>query len=597
MITIKNIFSLLTTTEQRHGLVLLGMILIMALLDAVGVASIMPFVAVLGNPDVIETNRWLAYVNDWLGYENSNDFLFFLGIVLFVTLVGSIAFKALTQYAILRFSHMRNHSLACRLFKGYLGRQYSWFLNRHSADLGKTILSEVGQVVNDVLMPCMELLAHGIVALFLVVLLLLVDPVLASTVIIVLGGFYLIIYISVRSYLSRIGTDRLESNRERFQIAQEALAGIKEVKIFGREDAFLNRFAWPSLRFARHKVNSHVAGMIPSFALQIIAFGGMLVIVLYLLRSTGDLGTALPLVALYALAGNRLLPALQMIYQSLTRLRFGIPAMEALRKDMQEIEQGREAVPSISADSKVPGRLISLRSVSFTYPGAQALALNNLCLEIPVQSTIGLVGTTGAGKTTTVDLILGLLFPEKGGLFVDDAIITPSNVRSWQNVLGYVPQQIYLADDSVAGNIAFGIDPGDIDYQAVERAARIAELHSFVSKELPRGYKTMVGERGVRLSGGQRQRIGIARALYHDPAVIIFDEATSALDNITEKAVMTAVNKLGGQKTIILIAHRFLTVRNCDIIYLLEWGRVVGKGTYEELLENCGKFRAMAGKN
>jgi ABC-type multidrug transport system fused ATPase/permease subunit len=468
-------------------------------------------------------------------------------------------------------------------------------LHRHSADLGKTILSEVGQVINDVLMPCMEIVAHGIVALFLITLLVVVDPVLAVAVLTVLGGVYFIVYLLVRGYLSRIGADRVASNRERFQIAQEALGGIKEVKIFGREKAFLDRFRGPSLRFARHKVNSHVAGMVPSFALQIVAFGGMLLLILYLLKTTGDLSRALPLVAVYALAGNRLLPALQMVYQSMTRLRYGMPAMESLRQDLLNIDENwsKESTPPIEA--LVPRRMISLNSVSFTYPGGHKPALRNICLDFPVETTVGLVGVTGSGKTTAVDLVLGLLYPDQGNLLVDGIAITADTIKKWQKSLGYVPQHIYLADDTIAANIAFGIPPDAIDLGAVERAARIAELHTFVTNELPDGYMTMVGERGVRLSGGQRQRIGIARALYHDPAVIVFDEATSALDNLTEQAVMTAVHNLGGVKTIILIAHRLLTVRKCDIIYILHQGDVVGKGSYEHHLATNEQFCAMAG--
>jgi ABC-type multidrug transport system fused ATPase/permease subunit len=206
---------------------------------------------------------------------------------------------------------------------------------------------------------------------------------------------------------------------------------------------------------------------------------------------------------------------------------------------------------------------------------------------------VGIVGRTGAGKTTVVDVILGLLSPQKGQLLVDDRLITTNNKRAWQRRLGYVPQYIFLIDDTVAANIAFGVAPSQVDLEAVERAARIANLHSFVTEELEQGYATLIGERGVRLSGGQRQRIGIARALYHDPDIIIMDEATSALDNITERAVIEAVNNLANRKTIVIIAHRLTTVRRCDDILLLEHGRVVAKGPYDELKGNSEQFREM----
>jgi ABC-type multidrug transport system fused ATPase/permease subunit len=243
-----------------------------------------------------------------------------------------------------------------------------------------------------------------------------------------------------------------------------------------------------------------------------------------------------------------------------------------------------------------PGRSISFNSVTYTYPNAERPALKELSLKIPVRSTVGIVGKSGSGKTTAVDVILGLLRPATGCLRVDDSDIVPDNLGSWQGSLGYVPQQIFLSDDSISANIAFGRPRESIDHEAVERAARTADLHDFIVGELPEGYDTIVGERGVRLSGGQRQRIGIARALYGNPHVLILDEATSALDNVTEEVVMDAVHRLGGKTTIVLIAHRLTTVRDCDHIFILEQGELVGEGTYEDLIANHPRFRALAGE-
>lgn len=613
MSTYRKILSLLTPRERRRGCLLLCMILIMAVLDTVGVASIMPFMSVLGNPGVVETNRWLNMAYSRLGFSDPKTFLFFLGAVVLTALVVSIAFKALTQWALLRFTHMRNYSLSCRLFQGYLGRPYTWFLNRHSADLGKSVLSEVQQVIVNVFTPAMQLLAHGTVALFLITLLIVVDPFLALVVALILCGAYFLVYMTIRRYLSRIGTDRVAANQERFQVAQEALGGIKEVKIFGREASFFSRFTGPARRFSRHQANSQIAAQMPRYILEMVAFGGILMIALYLFRSHDHFNRVLPLLAVYAFAGYRLMPALQNVYQQLSKLRFGLPALDALYKDNLEL-QGNEPLSKGPLPAPLaPRTAITLKDIYFTYPGAHAPVLKALDLHIPARSTVGLVGATGSGKTTTVDLILGLLIPQSGQLLVDEkpivhnpaqrsatrynqqsTINNQQSIRSWQRALGYVPQFIYLADDTVAANIGFGIPPGDIDMDAVIRAAKIAELHDFVTGDLQKGYKTLVGERGVRLSGGQRQRIGIARALYHDPDVLIFDEATSSLDNLTEKAVMKAVHNLGKAKTIILIAHRLTTVKDCDLIYLLEHGKLKAKGTYEELMEQDAGFRKMA---
>jgi len=594
MPALRKILYLLSPGERRRGYLLLCMILIMAFLDMVGVASIIPFLSVLGNPEVVETNRWLFLVYDRLGFTEPRNFLFFLGLVVFVVLVFSIAFKALTYWAMTSFTLMRVHSLSCRLLQGYLGRPYTWFLNRHSADLGKSVLTEANLVVHHVMVPCMHLIAHGTVALLLIILLVLVDPPLALMVALILGGSYFFIYVILRRYLTRIGSDRVVANRQRYQVAQEALGGIKEVKIFGREDSFFSRYINPSFRFARHQANSNIAGMLPRYFLEMLAFGGILLIAMYLFRTHDSFSRILPILGVYAFAGYRLMPALQNVYQQLAQLRFGLPALDDLYNDILEFEQNQTTTRDLLAETLFPKNAISLENIYFTYPEAQLPTLKNINLEIPANTTVGLVGGTGSGKTTTVDIILGLLTPEKGRLLVDDTPINADNVRSWQQALGYVPQHIYLADDTVAANIAFGVTPEEVDMEAVQNAARIAELHDFVIQEMPYGYDTLVGERGIRLSGGQRQRIGIARALYHDPKVLVLDEATSALDNVTEKSVMQAIKKMQGERTIIIIAHRLTTLSKCDRIYLIDHGEVKAQGTYDELMENNDQFKKMA---
>ena len=589
------IIELLSPAERRRGYLLLAMITVMALLEVVGVASIMPFMSVLANPEVVETNAHLNAVYNALGFEEPRSFLFFLGWVVFAALVLSTGFKALTTYALVRYTQMRNYTLSKRLVAGYLHQPYDWFLNRHSADLGKSILSEVGQVINGTLIPLMQLIAHGAVVIALVGLLIAVDPWLALVAMASLGGAYALIYLSLRGYLDRIGRDRVVANRERFETVQEAFGGIKEVKVAALEGAMIHRFDGPAKRFAHHQASSQVISLMPQFALQIIAFGGILVLVLYLMAARGGFQQAMPIIALYAFAGYRLMPALQNVYANLSKLRFADAALNTLYNDFTRL--GPDSQGSLSRQCPVPlgvNNAIELDHLRYSYPGAERPALRNLTLTIPARTTIGLVGATGSGKTTTVDIILGLLTPGAGTLKVDGTPITVDNVCAWQRNIGYVPQHIYLADDTVAANIAFGQPPERIDQAAVERAARIANLHDFVVSDMPQGYATRVGERGVRLSGGQRQRIGIARALYHDPEVLILDEATSALDNLTEQAVMEAVHNLGHRKTIILIAHRLTTVRECDTIFLLEKGELKGQGSFDELTVANERFRAMA---
>ena len=442
--------------------------------------------------------------------------------------------------------------------KGYLNQPYSWFLNHHSADLGKSILSEVGGVVGGSLGPMLNLIAQGLVTIALLILLLIVDPMLALIVGIVLSASYGLIFKFVSGLLARTGKERLKVNEERYMAMIEAFGAVKEVKVSGLEQTFVMRFAKPALIFARHQASASVIAQLPRFGLEAIAFGGMLLVILYLMAQSGSFANVLPIIALYAFAGYRLMPALQNIYVALTSMRYSGPALEALHKDITSPQSNSEGVKAPTIELN---QTIKLKNILYRYPNSNEPAIKDISLSIPAKSKVGLVGATGSGKTTMVDLILGLLHPQKGTLEIDGQVITEQNRRTWQRSIGYVPQQIYLADDSVAGNIAFGIEPRDINYEAVERASKIANLHEFVVNDMSQGYSTKVGERGVRLSEGQRQRIGIARALYKNPKVLILDEATSALDNLTEQAVMEAVHNIGNEITIILIAHRLSTVK------------------------------------
>jgi ABC-type multidrug transport system fused ATPase/permease subunit len=592
---LKKLLGLLDPDEQRQARILLAMIFIMALLDIIGVASIMPFIAVLTNPQLVETNAFLnsafTAANDF-GINTTEQFLFVLGIFVFLLLLVSLAFNALTTFVQLRFALMREYSISRRLVEGYLHQPYSWFLNRHSADLGKTILSEVKEVIDKAFMPMMNLITRGAVASALLMLLILIDLKLALIVGLTLVMAYVLIFKFTRGLLARIGVERGKANLGRFNAVSEAFGACKEVKVGGLEQVYIRRFSSYAQIYARHHATALVISQLPRFALEAIAFGGMMVVVLYLMTQRGSLASAMPIIALYAFAGYRLMPALQQVYSAVTQLRFAGPALDDLHSDLMSLQPDQA---NLSQGAITPKKVITLTNISYSYPNASQPVLKNLNLTIHAKSTVGLVGTTGSGKTTTVDLILGLLKAQQGTLAVDDQAITQHNKRSWQRAIGYVPQQIYLADDTVAANIAFGMDFKDIDLDALVRAAKIANLHEFVQNQLPLKYQTIVGERGVRLSGGQRQRIGIARALYRNPQVLILDEATSALDSLTEHAVMEAVYNLEHRITIIIIAHRLSTVKACDTIFLLERGELKGQGTYTELSESSKLFQEMIG--
>lgn len=591
--TFRKLMDLLDARERRRFWLLMGLLLLMGLANMAGVASVLPFLAVLSDPGIVQRNEWLSWLYGLSGAQAPLDFLLWLGVGVVVAYMGGMAVKAGATYALLRFGAMRTHSLSMRMLRGYLNRPYPWFLGRHSSDLAKNVLNEVNQVVMGVLIPMLHMLANGVVVIFLLGLLVAVNPAVALFVAALLGGAYAAIFGVVRRWIGRLGDMRVKANAARFKTAQEGLTGIKEVKVLGLETSLLRRYAGPSRRMAEAVAANAVINDLPKHLLEALAFGGMMAVVLVLaFLNDGELSGILPVAGVYALAGSRMAPALQLVYRNLTAMRFGKPALDALHADLMSAPAGHPPPPA--APIRLRERL-SLEDVDYAYPKAERGALHGLSLDIPANSTVGVVGGTGAGKTTAIDVIMGLLEPQSGVLRVDGRPIDDDEARrAWRRSIGYVPQQIFLIDDTVTANIAFGLPKDEIDPAAVERAARMAELHRFVTEELAEGYDTHVGDRGVRLSGGQRQRIGIARALYHDPDVLVLDEATSALDNLTERAVMEALGNLGGAKTVILIAHRLTTVERCDEIFLLEKGRGAARGTYSELLERSPEFRAMA---
>jgi len=595
--SVRKLYALLSRDERRRFVAVVLLSILSSVFETVGVASILPFLAVLSDPGTIESNAVLSWLYTAGSFTTTNSFLIFLGFSVLGLVLVSLCVRLVSVYTIARFSNMRAYSLSSQLVENYLRQPYTWFLNRNSAELGKTILIEVRRVVSQAIMPLMMLISQFAIVLSLFALLLTIEPTIALTAVALFGGSYVLVFLVARRTLARIGDIILQSNGLRFKAVNEAMTGIKDVKILGVEKLFLQRFRAPTRRMAIAQSLGAVISETPRYILETLALGSMLVLILHLLSSrSGTLVDVLPTLGVFAFAGLRLFPALQGIYSKLGALKMSTAAVDELYRDMIETRAQAMDWPKDTGGRGLPLReSLDLEGVSYAYPAASRTALRGLDLSIPARSTIGIVGGTGAGKTTLVDVILGLLTPDAGNLRVDGVPVTRENLRAWQKNIGYVPQQISLIDETVAANIAFGISPDQVDMGAVERAARIAELHDFVTTELPLGYETKVGDRGVRLSGGQRQRIGIARALYHDPDVMILDEATSALDNLTERAVMDAVHNLGHAKTIIMIAHRLSTVQNCDSIIMMEHGEIIARGTYEHLLGQSTKFRAMAG--
>lgn len=567
-----------------------------AILEAVGVASIIPFMSVLANPDAIATNDALRWSYNLLPFKTINSFLIVLGCLFLGVLILANSLSALTNWLVLRFTYMRSHTIAERLLARYLTEPYVYCIDRNTTEMGKNILVEVGTVVGNILLPTMRLIAKSAGAMFIIALLLMVDAIIAVSVTIGLGLAYGILYAIVKKRISRLGEQAIVAKTSRFKLASESLAAKKEIDILGVSDACIRRFSERSLAFAKLQSTNLAIAQLPKYAFETIAFGGMLVVVLLLLGSKHGVGEVLPLVSVYAFAGYRLMPAVQQIFASITSIRFNLPALDVLDRDLRREARSKKLEVEMSRRMKALSfeEELRLEGVSLGYPGCSRLAINGVDMVIRPRTMVGFVGETGSGKTTTADIILGLLMPVGGQVRIDGVTLTQLNVYGWQRMLGYVPQSICLWDDSIWRNIALGIPDEEIDPASVLRAARIANLHEFVEQQLPKAYQTVIGERGVRLSGGERQRIGLARALYRDPDVLILDEATSALDNTTESIIMQAIRNLSDKKTIIIVAHRLSTVRNCDVIYVFERGQIVAQGSYDYLVETCQQFRDMS---
>jgi ABC-type multidrug transport system fused ATPase/permease subunit len=598
MFVLKKLVKLLSRKEKKHLSFLLVMILIMSILDTIGVASILPFISIISNPSLVESNSLLNSIfisSKYFGLKSIDQFLFFFGISVFLFLIFTLIFKAIVHYWQLHFIEMREHSIGKLLIEGYLKQNYDWYLNKNSSHLGKNILSEVKEVIDNGLAPMMKLITQGLVVFFIILLLILIDLKLAINVGFTLSVIYVLIFSSVNSYLARIGKERFNANEIRFKTIADTFGAIKEIKFGNTENTYLNKFSKNAKIYSKHQSSAKILAIIPRFILEGIAFGGMMIIILYLMRKSGNFNNTISIISLYAFAGYRLLPAMQQIYEAITKLKYVKNALDILYKDLIKLNSKNFEKKKITKYEKVNfDKTFEFKEVYFKYPNSEKNTLKNISFKIDINSRVGFVGSTGSGKSTIIDIMLGLLTPQKGEISIDEKNLSRKNYKNWQLNLGYVPQQIYLLDDTILSNIAFSVESEKIDFTRVEKAARLANIDDFITRKLPHKYETVIGERGVRISGGERQRIGIARALYHNPKVLILDEATSALDNLTEQAVMESINELSDNLTIITVAHRLSTLKNYDKIFLLDNGEIIEYGNYEELMSLNKKFSKFA---
>ena len=592
----RKLLDIMTPYERRRFWAIVAIAFVLSVLEVASILSILPFLRLLSKPELIETVPLLAWTYETGGFADVRSFTIWTGVAVFCVTVFGLGMKVISIWLSSRFALMRSYSISARLLRNYLGQPYTWFLSHKTSDLKTRMLTEVDKVVNEALYTAMMIIPSGFTVVLLVAALCLMQPEIAIGGAVLIGGMYGIIFLGVRRLLVRFGRTRMLANETRFRVVQEATGGLKELKIMDLENSYHIRFRGAAYQMAHAQTRMHIMGHIPRYAIEAIAFGGMILLIIVLLvRESSNIADLVPTLGLIAAVGLRLIPATQQVYQRSASLKQAEATLERTHHDIVKLpppiiedRRANEVLPKLHLK-----RVLEISNLSFSYPNAERQALSDLSLTIQANSTVGIVGGTGAGKTTFVDIILGLLAPASGSMLVDGVEITDKNRKAWQRTLGYVPQSIFLSDSTIAENIAFGRPVEDIDMSAVERAAKVAALHDFITTDLPDAYNTVVGEVGARLSGGQRQRVGIARALYHEPDTLIFDEATSSLDTLTEAAVMSAIHALAGEKTILIIAHRLSTVRDCDTILLMRKGRVVAQGAFDELVLDDEEFRRM----
>jgi ATP-binding cassette subfamily C protein len=568
------------------------MMLVGAVLEMVGVGAIPAFVALLSDPSRITRFAVASKVMTALGADTNTKLALTAAVILLFYFLLKNLFIGTLTFLQARYVSNRQVRLASRLFNAYMHSDYTMHLQRNSAELLRNATNEAMDVIGAVLIPCLTLAMEFLTVGAIVTLLFVAEPFISLVAFVLLGGATALFVRVVRTRLIRYGQETQFYRMKMLQSVSEGLGSVKITRVLGRERHFLHAFHLDSDRFAQANRFRVLMSELPRLYLEMAAMLGLLAVAAILIAQQRSLGAIIPALSLLAVAVVRLIPSFNRISSSFTTLRFGRFSLDAVYSDLVELKTDEGTQHKVGSQRPFV-EAIRLRDVSFIYPKAASPAVRNVTLDIRRGNAVGIVGATGSGKTTLVDIILGLLRPSSGQVLIDEWDVS-EDVRAWQRHIGYVPQDVYLMDDSIRRNIAFGIAQETIDDTALRRAIDAAQLTDFI-ESLPEGVNTVVGERGVRLSGGQRQRIGIARALYHDPDVLVFDEATSSLDNETERFVMQAVDYLRGTRTIILIAHRMSTVRACDELFLLNEGHLVASGSFESLLKSSGRFQSLVG--
>ena len=584
----KILYKILPTASRKGLLLVLFSSLITAFFETLSVASIFPFMAIVMDPSILSKYQWINFVLKALNIKTEHGAIIGAGVLTITVLAIGNLITATNLWIQTHYLALARRELSFELFSGYMYSPYTFHLNRDASSLNRVINGDVESALGGFLASLLGVISKGLSGIVLISLIVIVDPIVALGAILVLGCGYLLVYKFIRIKQSLLGAKMVDASLSVGRTTLEGLHGIKELRVLGRESSSIDEYKKSFSVLTQTQASNQLAAASPRYIIEVLAFAGIIAVTLtFVLKGEGT--ASIPSLALYALAGNRLVPIFQQFFAAAITIKYHTKAVESLDLDLAYLRSSGFR-PQNNQDEKFTfNKQIELDNLSFKYPGSDQPTLNKVSLSIPRNQSIGLVGRTGAGKTTLVDLILGLFPPTQGLISIDGIRLNESNDRNWRKCVGYVPQNVFLTNASIIHNIAFGVPEHQIDQSAVFHAAKMAQAEEFINK-LPEGYDTIVGERGIKLSGGQRQRLGIARALYHNPSVLVFDEATSALDGLTEDAVMEAIKTLSAERTIILIAHRLRTVQACDRIIMLEAGSIIADGNYDQLLKNSSEF-------
>jgi ABC-type multidrug transport system fused ATPase/permease subunit len=587
-----DIWSVLTSRQRRWMLGAQILSIVMAFSTVAGIASITPFFAALGDPNLIDHAPQLHWLYD-LGFSSRRSFTVALGfafmaVVLLANLINFFGSSVMTRLAL-----SIGTDLQSILFGEYLSRPYIFHARTHSAVLFNNVMFEITRATNEILQNAFLLVTNTVTALFIIVSVMLLNPAVAIAMIVALAGGYALIYFAVRNRLLRAGEIQSRLLIEQTKIVNESLAAIKEILVLRIQNIFRGRFERSSRAFAGAAAHTQLVSQSPRRVMECVAVAGLVLVALLAGSGQDGGGAWLGQLTFIGFAAYRLLPALQQAFVSVVRIRADHAGFASILPDLRLARARTYAGAAADCSwQERPRREIRLKEVSFRYEPHRPLAVGGVTMCIPARAAVGFVGANGSGKTTLVDLIAGLLVPGFGQIEIDGIAVDGANRAAWQSRIAYVPQNICLLDTSIAQNIALGVSAAAIDRKQLAMAAQLAQLDEFVGT-LPDGYDHPVGERGIMLSGGQRQRIGIARALYTNASVLILDEATNALDGLTEQELVATILRLRGRYTIILIAHRLSSVRACDVIFEIDRGKIVGSGTYVELIRNSETFRRL----